>query len=83
MPAAYPRFYIGIGRATAIALSNAGWDVVITARRLDQLDETKSRCGETSSVLVLTGDISDERFVLEMFRQTVSKFGKAAAGGFR
>ena len=51
---------------------------MITARRLDQLEETKTQCGETSKVLVLAGDISDERFVVELFRQAVSTFGKAA-----
>jgi len=56
-------------------LSKASWDIVITARRLDQLEETKTQCGE-AKVLVLAGDISDERFVLELFRQTVSTFGK-------
>jgi len=66
----------GIGRATATALSKVGWNIVITARRLDQLEETKTQCGETSKVLVLTGDISDERFVLELFKQTVSTFGR-------
>jgi len=53
---------------------------VITARRLDQLEETKVQCGETSRVLVLAGDISDEWFVLELFTQTVSTFGKAVSG---
>lgn len=85
VPATHPpeiSFYIGIGRATATALSKVGWDIVITARRLDQLEQTKARCGETSRVLVLAGDISDELFVLELFRQTVSTFGRVAAGSF-
>jgi ATP-dependent Clp protease adapter protein ClpS len=59
-------------------LSKASWDIVITARRLDQLEETKTQCEEASRVLVLAGDISDERFVQELFKQTVSTFGKAA-----
>ena len=49
---------------------------MITARRLDQLEETKTQCGETSKILILAGDISDEQFVLELFKQTVSMFGK-------
>lgn len=51
---------------------------MITARRLDRLEETRVQCGEFSKVLVVAGDISEERFVSELFRQTVSKFGKAA-----
>lgn len=54
---------------------------MITARRLDQLEETKAQCGGTSKVLVLAGDITDERFVLELFKQTVSTLGKAASCG--
>lgn len=50
---------------------------MITARRLDQLEETKTQCGDTSKILVLAGDISDELFILELFKQTVSAFGKA------
>jgi len=66
----------GIGRVTATALSKAGWHIAITARRLDRLEETKTQCGETSKVLVLAGDISDEQFVVELFRQAVSVFGR-------
>jgi len=51
---------------------------MVTARRLDQLEETKAQCVETSKVLVIAGDISDEQFVLELFKRTVSAFGKAA-----
>ena len=42
------------------------------------MEETKTQCEEASKVLVLAGDISDERFVLDLFKQTVSTFGKAA-----
>lgn len=79
VPIAYSRRrHLGIGRVTATALSKAGWDIVITARRLDRLEETKTQCEETSKILVLAGDISDEQFVVELFKQTVSTFGNAA-----
>ena len=42
------------------------------------MEETKTQCEGTSRVLILAGDISDEQFVLELFKQTVSTFGKAA-----
>lgn len=67
----------GIGRASAVALSKAGWDIVITARRLVQLEETKALCEDGSKILVLAGDISEEQFVLELFRKTVSTLGKS------
>ena len=50
---------------------------MITARRLVQLEETKTLCEDGSKILVLAGDISEEQFVLELFRQTVSALGKS------
>ena len=41
----------GIGRATAIALGHAGWSVVITARRKEQLDETASQIKSCHTVV--------------------------------
>ncbi|KAF8909003.1 hypothetical protein CPB84DRAFT_1959119 [Gymnopilus junonius] len=64
----------GIGRESAIALSKAGWNVVLTARRLDQLNETAQLCpGET---LVLAGSIIDEPFVKSVFEATTKRFDR-------
>ncbi|KAJ7638314.1 hypothetical protein FB45DRAFT_902499, partial [Roridomyces roridus] len=63
----------GIGRASAVALSKAGWNVVLTARRLEALEETASLCETT---LVLAGDITDEEFVKKLFQETVERFGR-------
>ncbi|KAF9454813.1 NAD(P)-binding protein [Macrolepiota fuliginosa MF-IS2] len=65
----------GIGRATAIALSKANWNVVLIARRVDQLRETESLCSGQGK-LVLSGDITDEEFVKRSFRDTLSTFGR-------
>ncbi|PPR07120.1 hypothetical protein CVT24_010956 [Panaeolus cyanescens] len=64
----------GIGRATAIALSEASWTVVLTARREEELKETAKRC--SSSTLVIAGDIVSEVFVKQLFEKTVSTFGR-------
>jgi NADP-dependent 3-hydroxy acid dehydrogenase YdfG len=65
--------YIGIGRHSAIALSKAGWNVVLTARREVDLQETAAQC--PNPVLVLAGDITDESFVKQAFETAKSHFG--------
>lgn len=64
----------GIGRHSAIALSKAGWDVVLTARREVDLQETAAQC--PNPVLVLAGDITDESFVQRAFETAKSHFGR-------
>ncbi|KAK7689826.1 hypothetical protein QCA50_006465 [Cerrena zonata] len=66
----------GIGRATAIALSKAGWSIVLFARRLDQLRETQGQCEDPSRCLCFEGDVSNESSVQELFRYTISKLGR-------
>lgn len=65
----------GIGQASAIALSKAGWNVVLIARREDKLKETENQCpGEGK--LVLPGDVTNEEFVQNSFQQAFSTFGR-------
>ncbi|KAJ7499487.1 hypothetical protein FB451DRAFT_1205650 [Mycena latifolia] len=66
----------GIGRESAIALSKAGWNVVITGRRADALHETSLLCGSPENCLILAGDVTDEAFVKRLFAETVSRFGR-------
>ncbi len=66
----------GIGRATAISLSKAGWAIALLARRADKLQETKDLCDNPSKVLLVVGDVSKEEDVLKLFSQTVDKFGE-------
>ena len=67
---------LGIGRQTAIALSNVGWNVVLTARRLSALLETSELLRDPSACLTVAGDIADEYFVKELFSSTIAKFGE-------
>ena len=67
----------GIGRATAIALVRARWNVAIVARRMDKLRETADLCGDAPKIHVFEGDVTDENSVSELFRSTVERFGKA------
>ncbi|KAJ8691089.1 hypothetical protein PTI98_010691 [Pleurotus ostreatus] len=64
----------GIGKASAIALAQAGWNVVITARRIDALLQTAEQCDQRA--LVVAGDVTDEKFVQELFAQAVEQFGR-------
>jgi NADP-dependent 3-hydroxy acid dehydrogenase YdfG len=69
-------FITGIGRHSAIALSNAGWNVVLTARRLSALLETSEMLKDPSACLTIAGDISDASFVKNIFQSTIDKFGE-------
>ncbi|KAG6903269.1 hypothetical protein C0995_000164 [Termitomyces sp. Mi166 len=63
---------LGIGRSTAIALLKAGWNVILTARRDDALQETAklaTESGATGKSFSLSGDITDEAFVKRIFTE--------------
>ncbi|KAH0832267.1 hypothetical protein J3R83DRAFT_13255 [Lanmaoa asiatica] len=66
----------GIGRHTAIALSAAGWHLALTARRLPELQETKSACANPEGCILVDGDITEETFVKRLFEQTINRFGR-------
>ena len=54
----------GIGRATALALAEAGAKVIATGRRKAELDALKTQCaGLAGSVETIVGDLNDARFV--------------------
>ena len=64
----------GIGRACAIALSKAGFIVVLAGRRLQALQEVaKAMSGET---LCLATDVTDPNSVATLFAETKKKFGR-------
>ncbi|KXN88153.1 hypothetical protein AN958_07612 [Leucoagaricus sp. SymC.cos] len=65
----------GIGQASAIALSKAGWNVGLIARREDKLKETEGLCPGPGK-LVLIGDVTDEDFIKRSFDQVFSTFGR-------
>lgn len=64
----------GIGRAAALALSKAGYHVVLTGRRQDALDETaKAATGPTSAI---SCDITSEPSVTAMFAKIKADHGR-------
>jgi NADP-dependent 3-hydroxy acid dehydrogenase YdfG len=54
----------GIGRATAVALAQAGARILATGRRQAELDALKRQCA--GAVETMAGDLNDGRFVEEL-----------------
>ncbi|KAM0756255.1 short-chain dehydrogenase/reductase SDR [Meredithblackwellia eburnea MCA 4105] len=66
----------GIGRTSAIALSKAGWAVVLSGRRQAELEETAAACVGGAGALPVVGDITKEEDVVTLFAEASKKFGK-------
>lgn len=67
----------GIGRATAELISQQGAKVVLTARTQTQLDEVAAGIlANGNEVLSVPGDITDERFVDQLFDDIWRRFGR-------
>ena len=63
----------GIGRAVALALRGAGYNVVIAGRRAAELEKTAA---ERDGFLVVPTDISDPLAVKALFAKTQEVFGR-------
>ncbi len=67
----------GIGRAVALALIGAGWDTVLTGRRLDRLEETAQQAGNGGArALPVACDVSRPEQVERLFGVVQSEFGR-------
>jgi len=64
----------GIGKATAIALSERGWNVAVAGRTQSSLDETVTEMA-TDGLAVAT-DVSDDSDVTRLFAKAVGTFGR-------
>jgi 3-oxoacyl-[acyl-carrier protein] reductase len=71
----------GIGRATAVALGAAGFDVVINYSRSEQAALETARLTEVkgASTLLFRCDVSDDKSVREMVAAAERKFGRLDA----
>lgn len=65
----------GIGRATAIALSHAGYFVVLAGRRLEPLLETVSALGDGAQSMVVPTDVTQPDSVAALFTRIKEKCG--------
>lgn len=67
----------GIGRAVAVALFDAGFDLVLAGRRQSLLDETAALCAhDQGRVLALTTDVADANAVEALFAKAETDFGR-------
>lgn len=67
----------GIGRASALAFAAEGAVVVLAARRAEALDDVAAECQQSGAdVLVIPTDVTDENAVIDLARQTVTRFGR-------
>ena len=67
----------GIGRAAALALQGAGYDVVLTGRRAAELEKTAAQAGAAGGrMLVAAADVADEAAVEDLFLRTEEAFGR-------
>ena len=67
----------GIGRAVAVKLHAAGYDVVLAGRRVEELEKTKTLMGaDGGKVLAIATDVSDQASVSDAFVKTREMFGR-------
>jgi NAD(P)-dependent dehydrogenase (short-subunit alcohol dehydrogenase family) len=64
----------GIGAATAIALADAGWRVVLAGRRAEPL--TALAASRPDALLAVPTDVTDETSVQALFAATVAQLGR-------
>lgn len=67
----------GIGRASALALQKAGYDVAIAGRRAQELDNTAAEASaDGGRILGVPTDIADPESVAALFAKTKHEFGR-------
>ena len=67
----------GIGRASALALLQAGWQVALAGRRADSLEATVEAAGEHgSAAIAVPTDATDPTAVEALFAATKKAFGR-------
>jgi NAD(P)-dependent dehydrogenase (short-subunit alcohol dehydrogenase family) len=64
----------GIGRAVALALAQVGFTVVLTGRRLPQLEQVAREAGSAS--VAVTSDVTDRASVEALFARIAKDFGR-------
>jgi len=67
----------GIGRAVSLALSGAGFDVVLAGRRIAALEETASHAPDTGARLVpVAADVTSPESTDALFARVKAEFGR-------
>ncbi len=66
----------GIGRSVVIALLKEGYNITLTGRREEALQETAGYAPDRSHLLLVPSDISQPDSVKQLFAATKEKFGR-------
>ncbi len=66
----------GIGRAVSLTLQRAGYAVVLTGRRLAELEQTAALGDARVQMLAVAADVSQPDSVRELFARTKETFGR-------
>ena len=66
----------GIGKATALTLLNAGYDVVLAGSRGDLLRQVADASGAGTRALAVETDVADPDAVKNLFARALSTFGR-------
>ncbi|MCE9590844.1 MAG: SDR family oxidoreductase [Planctomycetes bacterium] len=73
----------GVGRAAAVHLAGAGYDVALVARRRETLEETAGLVCDASGgkikTLVITADVSESTACQSVVKQSLAVFGRIDA----
>ncbi|MGO9421003.1 SDR family oxidoreductase [Roseiarcus sp.] len=68
---------VGIGKASALALARAGWNVALAGRRKDPLVAIAREIGHLGRrAIAISGDVGDPDSVAELFRTIEDGFGR-------
>jgi NAD(P)-dependent dehydrogenase (short-subunit alcohol dehydrogenase family) len=66
-----------LGRATALALAQAGADVILLARSADDLQQVTTELGPSGRrSLAFPGNLADEHYILNAVQRTIELFGR-------
>ena len=66
----------GVGKASALALMEAGFDVVLAGRRKEPLDAVAAEAPSGCETLVVPTDVADEASVKALFAVIKERFGR-------
>jgi NAD(P)-dependent dehydrogenase (short-subunit alcohol dehydrogenase family) len=66
----------GVGKSAALALSKAGWTVVLAGRREQHLKDVQSACAHPAHCLVVPTDVADPASVERLFDAVVKHHGR-------
>ncbi len=66
----------GIGRAVALALSDAGYQVILAGRRVAELEKTRNLGGTPDSMLPVACDVTEQEQVEQLFAAAKARFAR-------